>query len=215
MIQKLLKYLVIIFINLIILTALLAIWTDKFELEFNDYVRPIEFLKLIGISIFGLILLRVAVSIFRRFKINSVKSKIAISTCLILLISSYFYIDYAKKIYSNKFVNNEFRNGIIKKIKPNENKIVFGMKAENLTAIEYAEITTLKWFPKLSKSAENICYSYIYDDFLPDYSFSLSYDLPKEIKVDTMHYKKGTFSKSRTLKVIGNKNRVTYYEEQW
>ena len=51
MIKNSFKYLIIIFVNLSILTILLAIWTDKFELEFNDLVRPIEFLKLIGISI--------------------------------------------------------------------------------------------------------------------------------------------------------------------
>ncbi|WP_298321248.1 hypothetical protein [uncultured Aquimarina sp.] len=215
MIKKSIKYLVIIFINLIILTSLLAIWTDKFELEFNSWVRPIEFLKLIGISILGLISLRVLVKVFRKLKVSSVKRRIGISICLILFISSFSYIDYGLKIYRNRIVNNELRNEIVKKIKPVEFGLANGNRAENLTGNEYAEITKIKWFPKLPKEAENISYSYDYDGFLPDYSFSLSYDLPKEMKVDTMSYKDGTFSKRRNFEIIGNKKRVTYSEGQW
>jgi hypothetical protein len=215
MIKNSFKYLIIIFVNLSILTILLAIWTDKFELEFNDLVRPIEFLKLIGISILGLIFLRLAVSVFRKLKVSSTKIKIGISTFLILLLSSYFYVDYGAKIYTNRIANNELRDGIIKKMKPIEMGLAYGNKAENLTGKEYAEITKIKWFPKLPKSAENISYSYDYDGFLPDYSFSLSYDLPKETKVDTLKYENGTFSKSRNFEIIGNRKRVIYSESQW
>jgi hypothetical protein len=215
MIKKSLKYLAIVFTNLIILTILLAIWTDKFELKFNDLVRPLEFLKLIRISILGLIILRFVVSVFRKLKITSLKRKIGISIFLILLVSSFFYVDYGAKIYTNRIANNELRNGIIKKIKPLEMGLVYGNKAENLTGEEYAEITKIKWFPKLPKSAENISYSYDYDGFLPDYSFSLSYDLPKETKVDTLNYENGTFSKSRNFEIIGNRKRIIYSESQW
>lgn len=215
MIKKSLKYLAIIFVNLLILTILLAIWTDKFELEFNDLVRPLEFLKLIGISLLGLILLRFAVSIFRRLKISSVKRKVRISIFLIFIISIYFYVDYGTKIYINRIANNELRNGIIKKIKSLETGLTYGNKAENLTGKEYAEITKIKWFPKLPKDAKNISYSYDYDGFLTDYDFSVSYDLPIHFKVDTMTYENETFSKSRRFEIIGNKKRVTYSELLW
>ena len=101
MFKKSLKYLIIVFVNLILLTILLTIWTDKLELQFNDSVRPIEFLKLIGITILGIAILGNVVSAFRKLKIKSVKRKIRISTILILLISSYFYVDYSMKIYTN------------------------------------------------------------------------------------------------------------------
>lgn len=215
MIQNSLKYLAVVFVNLIILTILLAIWTDKFELEFNNFVRPIEFLKLIGISILGLILLRLEVLIFRRLKISSIKRKIGISIFVIFLVSSYFYVGYGTKIYTNRIVNSKLRSGIIKKIEPIEMELAYGNKAENLTGKEYAEITKIKWFPKIPESAENISFTYDYDGFLPDYSFSLSYDLPKETEVDTMEYENGTFSKSQFLEIIGNKKRVTYSERQW
>ena len=215
MIKKSLKYLAIIFVNMFVLTILLAIWTDKFELEFNDLVRTIEFLKLIGISILGLILLRLSVSVFRKLKITSSKRKIGISIFLILLISSYFYVDYGVKIYTNRIANYGLRNGIMNKIKPVEMGLAYGNKAENLTGTEYAEITKINWFPKLPKGAENISYSYDYDGFLPDYDFSLSYDLPINSEVETMTYENETFSKSRSFVIIGNKKRVTYSEFLW
>jgi|SRR5690606_1224034 len=215
MIKKSLKYILIVIINLLVLTILLAIWTDKFELEFNNSVRPIEFLKLLGVSLLGLISLRILVTFFRKFKVVSQKRKIGISIILILLISSYFYVNYGMKIYSNRIVNGELRNGIVKKIELVEMGLAHGNQAENLTSREYAEITKLKWFPKLPKEAENISYSYDYDGFLPDYDFSLSYDLPIDSKVETMTYENETFSKSRSIEIIGNKKRVTYSEFLW
>jgi len=215
MLKKSLKYIAVVLVNFIVLSILLTLWTDKFELFFNDWVRVFEFLKLIGLSIFGLIVLRFAVSVFRSLKIKSRKRKIGISIGLILVISSYFYVDYGTKIYYNRFVNSTLRNSVTKKVKPVEYGLSYGNQGERLTGKEYEEITKLKWFPKLSKHAENISYSYNYDGFLPDYDFSLSYDLPKEMAVDTMHYEDDTFSKSRTFEVIGDKKRVTYYEGQW
>jgi len=210
--KKSLKYLIIIFVNSILLTIFLAIWTDELELQFNDLVRPIEFLKLIGITILGLAILGNVASVFRKFKINSVKRKIRISTILILLISSYFYVDYSMKIYTNRFTNGELRNGIMKKISPVENGLGMGTKGENLTEKEYSEITKISWFQKVPKNAENISYEYDYEAFLPDYSFSLSYDLPIETKVDILNYVNDSFSKKRSFEIIGNKIRVTYHE---
>lgn len=215
MIKKSLKYLAIVFVNLIILRILLEVWTDKFELEFNDLVRLTEFLKLIGISIVGLILLRFTVSLYRSLKIISTKRKIGVSIFLILIINSFFYFDYGKRIYFNQFVNNELRSGVMEKLKPLEDGNSYGSKADSLTGKEYAEITKIKWFPKLPKSAENISYNYSYYGFLPDYSFSLSYDLPKKSEIDTMNYVDGTFSKSRGFEIVGDKKRVTYSEGQW
>jgi len=215
MLKKSLKYIAVVLVNFIVLSILLTLWTDKFELLFNDWVRVFEFSKLIGLSIFGLIVLRFAVSVFRSLKIKNYKRKIGISTGLILVISGYFYVDYCTKIYYNRFVNSTLRNSVTKKVKPVEYGLSYGNQGEHLTAKEYEEIMKLKWFPKLPKHAENISYSYDYDGFLPDYDFSLSYDVPKEITIDTMHYEDGTFSKSRTFEVKGNKKRVTYHEGQW
>ncbi len=214
MFKRSLKYLSIILINLLVLTIMLMIWTDELELKFNALIVPTEVLKLIGISILGIIILGNAVLVFRKFEINTFKKRIWISTMLVLLTSTYFYVDYAKKIYINRIVNGSLRDGIIKKLSPVTDGLGLGTKAENLSSKEYAEITEISWFPKLPKNAENINYKYDYEAFLDDYSFSLSYDLPKTSKVDTLNYKDGSFTKKRSFKVIGEKIRVTYYELQ-
>ena len=208
------KYLIIVFVNLILLTILLTIWTDKLELQFNDSVRPIEFLKLIGITILGIAILGNVVSAFRKLKIKSVKRKIRISTILILLISSYFYVDYSMKIYTNRFINGELRNGIMKKISPVKNGLGMGTRGENLTEKEYSEITKINWFQKTPKNAENISFEYDYESFLSDYSFSLKYYLPKETNVKTLDYVNDTFSKKQNFEIIGNRIRVSYHELQ-
>ncbi len=210
MIRKSIKYLVIVLINLIILTGLLAYWTDFVELTFNSYVRPIEFLKIIGLTLLSLIGIRIAIGYFRKEN-TSVKKRIRISALITFLVSSFLYFNYSKKIYENRIQKNELRKELAIKIKP-ANGLPFGTKADNLTYNQYNEITKINWFPKLPKNADNISYYYTYDGFLPDYSFELSYDLPIDSSVDTMESIDGDFSKSRRFEIVGRKKRVTYNE---
>ncbi|WP_324024900.1 hypothetical protein QSV08_16975 [Maribacter sp. BPC-D8] len=140
--------------------------------------------------------------------------RIKISVIFMLLFSLYFYVDYSIKIYTNRVSNGELRNGIMEKVSPIENGLGFGTKASNLSIKEYSEITKVNWFKKIPNNAENIEYRYSYEGFLPDYSFSISYDLPKESQVDTLNFVDGSFSKKQSFKVVGNKVRVTYYELQ-
>lgn len=57
-------------------------------------------------------------------------------------------------------------------------------------------------------------YDYQYDGFLPDYSFSPTYDLPKEMKVDIINYESGNLKRYRAVELVDNVKRVTYYEEE-
>ena len=112
MFKKSLKYLIIVFVNLILLTILLTIWTDKLELQFNDSVRPIEFLKLIGITILGIAILGNVVSVFRKLKINSVKRKIRIKDGSNILsktirIRDQFWSRFNASFYRSKCFKNE------------------------------------------------------------------------------------------------------------
>ena len=211
MLKKSFKYLVIAIVNLIVLTILLALWTDEFEQRFNDFVRPIEFLKIIGFTISALIGMRMLVSFFRNKNITRTSFKIKISVLLTSLISSYLYIGYTSKIYSNVIINGKFRNQIANKIKDTER--LNGTKGENLTFKEYEQITKIHGFPKLPSEASNIQYAYEYDGFLPDYFFSLTYDLPKQMKVDTINYHNEDFTRYRSFEIVNDKKRVSYYEE--
>lgn len=203
MLKKSFKYIIIAIVNLIVLTTLLAFWTDKLELTFNDFVRSLEFLKILGFTAFSLIGMRILVYFFRKKKIYATRTKLKSAIILTLLISSYLYVDYSIKFVKNVIVNRQFRNEIANKIKP-ANRLANGTTAENLTIKEYQEIAGMNWFPKLPSEATNINYEYTYDGFLPDYSFTLTYDLPIGTKADT--------SKYQSFKIIDNKKRVTYRE---
>lgn len=211
MLNRSIKYLLIATVNLTILTALLAFWTDELELTFNDLVRPREFLKILGFTAVSLVGMRILVSYFRKKNIQTPKAKLNAAILLTFLISSYLYIDYTIKVVKNVVVARHFRNVIADKISP-ANGLANGTTAENLTIKEYQEIASMNWFPKLPIEATNIMYDYQYDGFLPDYSFSLMYDLPKEMKVDTINYESGDFTRHQTFELVDSIKRVTYKE---
>lgn len=213
MLKKSFKYLLIATVNLTVLTALLAFWTDELELIFNDLVRPLEFLKILGFTALALIGMRILIFYFRKKNIQATRTKLKSAIILTVLISSYLYVDYSIKFVKNVIINRQFRSEIADKIKP-ANGLANGTTAENLTIREYQEIAGMNWFPKLPIEATNIMYNYQYDGFLPDYSFSLAYDLPKEMKVETINYESGDFTKSQTFEIIDNKKRVTYNESE-
>lgn len=213
MIKKSLKYLFIATVNLTVLTILLVFWTDKLELTFNPFVRIVEFSKIFGFTALSLIGMRILVYYFQKKNIHTTKTKVKSAILLTLLISAYFYCAYSINFVNNVIVNRQFRNEIVNKIKPSIG-LANGTKAENLTNKEYQKIIELNWFPKLPIEATNIEYDYQYDSFLPDYSFSLTYDLPKEINVYTINYKSENFTKFQTFEILDNKKRVTYLEEE-
>lgn len=208
MLRRSSKYLIIAFFNLIFLTILLALWTDRLELLLNDGVRPIEFLKILAFTIASLIAMRIAVSFFRKRAISDVKTKIEIASFLTLLISSYLYIDYSGKLLKNRIVNGKVRKQAAAKIKPAGTN---GTKADNMTIQEYQEVSKL---PKLPAQATSISYSYEYDSFLPDYYFQVTYNVPKSVKVDTMYFQQGDFTRRQTIDSLGDKLKVTYTESE-
>lgn len=212
MFKKSFKYLLIASVNLLLLTGLLALWTDKLELLFNGWTRPKEFLKIIGFSMASLIAMRMLVDYFRRRNITATSLKIKMAMVLTFLVSSYLYIDYSIKTINNVIINRAFRNQLADKIKPV--KSLNGTKAELLTFKEYQQITKMYRFPEIPGESTNIRYEYDYDGFLPDYLFVLTYDVPIQVKVDTINYQKGDFSKSQSFEIADNVKRVTYSESK-
>jgi hypothetical protein len=211
MLKKSFKYLIIATVNLTVLTVLLTFWTDELELTINTLVRPIEFFKILSFTAISLIGMRILVFYFRKKNIQATRTKLKSAILLTILISSYLYVEYSVKFAKNIIVNRQFRNEIAYKIKP-ANGLANGTTALNLTIKEYQEIAKMNWFPKLPIKATNIMYNYQYDGFLPDYSFTLMYDLPEEIEVDIINYESGDFSKYQTFEIVDNKKRVTYNE---
>lgn len=211
MIKKSFKYLIIAVFNLAVLTVLLAFWADRLELMFNNFVRPLEFLKILGFTALSLIGMRILVYCFRKKNIPATSTKLKSAILLTLIISSYLYVDYSVKFVKNVLINRQFRNEIADKIQA-ANGLANGTKAAHLTIEEYKEISRINQFPEIPNEATDIEYVYEYDGVLPDYSFSLIYYLPKEMKVDTLNYKSGDFSKYQSFKITDNKKKVTYKE---
>lgn len=210
MLKKSKKYLIISAVNLIILTLLLLLWTDRFELFFNQFIRPFEFLKLIGITIVSLLIMPLLVLYFRKKEIITWRTKFRIMVFITFLVSSYFYFDYSTKILENVIINGKKRNTIANKIDWIDGH---GTKARKLTRNEYQEIARISRFPKIPTEATNINYYFQYDDFFPEYYFSLQYDLPKEMKIDSFSYQNKDNFKYQTYRIVGEKIRISYGEE--
>ncbi|HLO70277.1 MAG TPA: hypothetical protein VK167_05380 [Flavipsychrobacter sp.] len=187
---------------------MLYLWADKLELLFNDYVLFVESLKIVIVTIASLIAMRIAVVYFRKRNITNSHTKIVIVSILTILISAYLYISYAINIADHNFLNRKFRTQIAQKI----TYTYMSRKATNLSYKEYAFITDMTWFPKIDNHTTNISFSYEYDDFLPDYSFSLSYYIPKGAVVTMPTYTQRDLSKHQTIDTLGNKLKVHYQE---
>ena len=200
------KSLTTLLVNLILLSGLLVIWADKIERTFNAQVLSIEFFKIIGVNIISFIAIVLIFRLFEKLKIHY-NNWFHIPTILTFILSSFLYIHYIKKIYENRIINGKLRQELALKIKPSSG-LAYGTKAENLTVEEYGQISNLNWFPKVQDNAENIEYIYEYDGFLSDYSFTLSYNLPVESKIDTIEREKGELQIER----VGNKRRIRYSE---
>lgn len=82
------------------------------------------------------------------------------------------------------------------------------MLCDNLAFEQSEEITRIKWFPKLQKNTDSISYYYTYDGFLPNYTFSLSYNLPNNVEIDSTEFEYGKIE----IDTIGNKKRISYSE---
>ncbi|MDC8003470.1 hypothetical protein POV27_05370 [Aureisphaera galaxeae] len=210
--RKSLKYFVITFLNAGMLLFLLFYWVDLIEITFDEWQVFIDLFWLFLYTLSNLVVLRLLVSFFRWRKFGSLRKKMIISVLVTLLASSSLYYRYLGKVYENKIVNVEVRESLNNKITEVEGGLANGHKAENLTYEEYMYITELNWFPEVPEAASRISYSYDYDGFLPDYSFSLEYDLPLEVQVDTMSYEGEQFMKGRSFEIIDGKKRVSYYE---
>ncbi len=195
-------------LNAALLTSMLYLWADKLELLFNDYVLFVESLKIVIVTIASLIAMRIAVVYFRKRNITNSHTKIVIVSILTILISAYLYISYAINIADHNFLNRKFRMQIVRKM----TYTYMTRKATNLSYKEYAFISGMTWFPKINNQATNISFSYEYDDFLPDYSFSLSYYVPKGTQVSMPTYTQRDLSKDQTIDTLANKLKVHYQE---
>lgn len=205
------KYLIILLANGVILTLLLALWTDPLQLRFDDFVRPLEFLKILGFSTLSLVIVWLYSRALRKKGIAGLRTKIRGAIILTLLTSSYLYVVYTQRVISNVLINGAIRAQIAGKIKQGGN-LANGSHAKGLTGIEYQLVARLAGFPSLPPTADNIGYSYGYDGFLPDYSLTLTYDVPPGTPIREYNKNIGRYSTYQSATPVGSIRRVTYTE---
>jgi len=205
------KYLTIVLANGVILTLLLALWTDALQLRFDDFVRPLEFLKILGFSTLSLVIVWLYSRALRKKGIVGLRTKLSGAIILTLLTSSYLYVGYTQRVISNVLINGSFRAQIATKIKPGGN-LANGSHAKGLTGIEYQLVARLAGFPSLPPTADNIGYSFGYDGFLPDYSLTLTYDVPPGTPIREYNKTNGRYSTYQSATLINTVKRVSYSE---
>jgi hypothetical protein len=211
MLRDFIKFLSIALINLLVLTVLLLLWTDEFELAFNEGVRAVEFLKTLGFTVASFGAAHLVLLLLKKRRVTEISVKIKIATLVTFLASSYLYVDYLSKIVNNRFANHQLRKSIIRKVQP-ANQMAYGTKADSLSFKEYQVIAGKRGFPKLPDAAMNISYIDAYDGFLPDYYFSMAYEVPKEMRADTFSLEKGDFIRQQSIEDLDSTKRVTYSE---
>lgn len=183
--------------NLVLLTVLLALWTDDLEMTFHPLARPVGFLAILGFCFLSAMVVFVA------------KGRYPI--VLTVLVSSYLYFTYAQRVVSNRILHGTFRERLAAKIKPSVG-LANGTEAAGLTNREYRTVAAVIGLPTLPPVAGNISYAYQYDGFLPDYSISLIYDVPGETPIAAYDSTKARFSRYQSVETHGALKRVTYWE---
>lgn len=212
MLKKSLKYIVIAIINWIFLRYLLKISTDKLDVQIEESYIGTGILIITIITLLSLIGMRIFVFIVKKKTLQTL-TKIKIAIIITLVISSFLYVHYLTKYKNDIITNSNFRNQIALKVKKSD--WIFGTQAINLTLKEYQEIKRkIKRLPDLPREATSINYYYENDGFLSDYTFSLEYNLPKTMKVDTLNYKSDGYTKTQSFVFFKNKKRIKYIETQ-
>jgi len=211
MIKKSIKYVLIALANLVILTWLLSVWTDKLAMFFYSAVWENEFLKILGLTLLSLGAMRILVYYFRKKRITSYWIKIKYAIILTIGICSFLYVNYSIRIVQNSFLNAAIREQTWMKVKKSEHGRL-GFFLYSISYKEYNEISKTNWFPEIPETAENISFSYYNGGFQGDYTFNLNYEVPASEKVEEINIKKGDYYQSTTIKVTGYRKKVTYEE---
>jgi hypothetical protein len=214
MIRKSLKYFLIAFTALVIMTLLLAIWSsDCLVQNFKQLTRPTEFLIGLGLTVLSLLCMFFTRKLARRIIIsrNEFRNKIIFACMVTILVFGYKLVQYSYKIILYDFIHKVVRESACDKIQPYI-YLANGTMAKNLTKKEYDEIRNAASFPEIPVSATNIDYSYAFDGFLPDYIFTLTYKVPVGETVELINITNGDFSKSQSFVIQGNSKIVTYTE---
>ncbi len=209
-----LKYLLIVFANLIILSVLIVLWADPLQIRISQWQVAKGVLYILTVTFLSMIGIRILVAIFRRRHIE-IRKRIRISVIFTLLISSWLYFGYSIKAINNRIIYRNARSLALLKIRENNIPGSSGFYAQNLTWDEYQQIAKIKGFKKVPKDASDIHISYTISGMQGDYQFDLEYHLPVGSKVDEIEYIVGDIIERQIMEETPEKVKVIYYKARF
>lgn len=209
-----LKYLLIVFANLIILSGLLALWADPLQIRISEWPVAIGVLYILTGTFLSLIGIRILVVIFRRRSIE-IRKRIRISVVFTLLISSWLYVGYTIKAVNNRIINRNTRQLALLKIRDNNIPYGSGFYAQNLTWSEYHQIAKIKGFKKVPMGAWDINIDYTISGMPGDFVFNLVYCLPSGLEVEEIDLIFDDIIERQEYKKTSEITFVTYYKARF
>ncbi len=206
-----LKYFGVASANVVLLSGILALWTDSLELTFHKMVRPLEFLKVLVVSSLALLVMFLLTFFLRRRSVKT-GTRVVVASLLTMVISSGLYVSYSRRILHNVIIQGRLRAQIAGKIRPSHG-LANGTKADHLSFDEYEEVARTAGFPDIPPAASDIKYDFQYDGFLPDYSLDITYEVPKLTKISSSKDSSNRYTRYQTVEVTGDSKRVFYHED--
>lgn len=207
------KYFIVIIVNVILLSILLLLWTDKLEITINDGVRFWEVLQILWVNFLALFSINIVFYVFKRTILQIGVSRVIITVLITFLFSSNLYFKYVNSFIKNRFDNIVIRKSLAMKIAKLDRNFN-GNKGVGLNIVEYNFIKRSLPNVNLPSQALNINYAFQPVEFNGDYLFSLVYDIPKTTPIDTFTFNKSSFSKSQTFEILDSFKRVNYQQQQ-
>jgi hypothetical protein len=206
-----LKYVGVAAANVVLLTGMLALWTDPLELTFHELVRPVEFLKVLGVSSLALLVMFLLAFFLKRRSVKT-GTKVVVASLLTMVISSGLYVTYSRRVLHNVMIQGRLRAQVAGKIRPSHG-LANGTKADHLSFDEYGEVARTAGFPDIPPAASDIKYDFQYDGFLPDYSLDITYEVPKATKISSSEDSTSRYTRYQTVEVADDNKRVSYHED--
>ena len=213
MIRKSLKYLLIVGINALVLLALSALSIDELDLKISPNIQQGYIFNVTLYSLIILVLLRVAVAVFKKMNLSATK-RFHFTILLAIFFSSTLYFEFGYKFITSKITQTELRENLINKVESNGHSMPRLHGAKNLTSSEFNAIARAAGFQEIPSEAYEIFYSYYADGFLPDYAFVLNYSVPKNIEIEPYNIKEGSYYNEQRVSIEGDKKIVSHNEGQ-
>lgn len=179
-----------------------ALWS----MSFDDFFT---LLLIVPISFIALYLVEWIAS-----HIPFIQSLLIKKSLVIVFMMMVFYVPLIglEKLYAPRLI---LSSGLCAKFKP-EHQLSEGHSMYGLSINEYKLVQKYwKGFPDIPEQAFNINYQYSYDGFLPDCMFSMDYEIPLSVKVDTFSFRSSSTKEYNLVTIHDSSQKINYVYSVW